>query len=158
MPFDPLTQFLGWFMQHTLPQLQAQAVYDYGPIRSLVLYRDAEFQVELFTIAPGSGFAEEHRHPDVDSYEVHVCGEIQLTLNGQDSVPTAIPTGEGRVQYITRVRETDWHGARPIPGGGAFLSVQRWLHGVTPTSVGLNWDGTPPSPEHAALLAQHAAD
>lgn len=158
MHFDILATFLGWVLEQPLSQLVPHGVYDYGPISSLVLYRNEMLQAELFLIAPGAGFAEEHRHPDVDSYEVHVWGDICLTVNGAESVPQAISRADGSLCYITHVGPTDWHGARPIPGGGAFLSVQRWLHGVVPTSVGLNWEGTPTSPGHAVLLAQQDQD
>ena len=158
MRFDVLSHFTDWVLKQPLMGMAPAAVYDYGPVRSLLLYRDPPFQVELFTIAPGSGFPEEHRHPHVDTFEVHVWGEIVLTVNGQVAEPVRIPQEHGGLLLLTRVRQTDWHGAHPIPGGGAFLSIQHWLDGVAPTSVGLDWEGTPPSPEHAGLLAHRRGE
>jgi hypothetical protein len=155
LPPDRLSEFLAWFLCHGLAAARPAGIYDYGPVRSLVLFRGGEFQVELFTVAPGYGFGAEHRHPDVDSYEVHVWGEIVLTINGQDSAPVQLDIG-GRPFLITRVTPDDWHGAHPMSAGGAFFSVQHWLNGVPPTSVGLNWVGAPPSAEHALRLQEIA--
>ena len=129
------------------------AVYDYGFIRSLVVYRKAPFQVELFLVAPGGGFPQEHRHPNVDSFEVHIFGDLPLTINGVRAIPTIVNPKGDRPIHISRVLETDWHGAAIMPNGGAFFSIQYWLNGVPPTSVGLNWEGSPVSSEHAILQA-----
>lgn len=148
-----LEDFLHWFLRQPMRGWHSSALYDYGPVRSLVVYRHGSYQVELFTIVANAGFPEEHRHPDVESYEVHMCGQIQLTLNGVLSCPTRLRLPHGRRQYVTHIRETDWHGAAPLPTGGAFVSVQRWLHDVPPTSVGLNWEGKPVSVQQQELLA-----
>lgn len=154
LPRDPLTQFLRWFLAQPLMGLAPAGIYDYGPVRSLVLILEPPFQVELFTVKPGFGFAKEHRHPNVDTYEVHVWGEIVLTRNGQLVEPITISGPHGGELYVTRIRETDWHGAKPMASGGAFLSVQEWLHGTKPASVGLDWEGAPPSREHAVHLVK----
>ena len=155
MIFDPLTAFLWWFVDQPLMACAPAAIYSYGPISSLVLYREGQFQVELFLVAPGAGFPSEHRHPRVDTYEVNVWGHIPLTVNGTRAQPIAVQRPDGHTLYITRVRETDWHGAEILPDGGAFLSVQYWLGMTTPTSVGLEWEGVPTSMFHANLLDIH---
>lgn len=60
--FDILVAFADWFLVQPMMSFTPVAVYDYGPIRSLAIYRDGPLQVELFLVAPGSGFPEEHRH------------------------------------------------------------------------------------------------
>ena len=155
MHFDTLECFAEWFLQQRLMAMMPVAIYDYGGIRSLVLYRDATFQAELFVIAPGAGFPEEHRHPHVDTFEVDIFGDIRLTINGKRRRPTAIIRQDHERPFcMNRVRETDWHGASIMSEGGAFLSIQHWRDGVAPTSVGLDWEGTPVSPEQRALQEQ----
>jgi len=154
---DALTHFLHWFLAQPVTSWAPTAVYDYGLVRSLVLYRDAPYQVELFTVRPGGEFPEEHRHPACDTYEVGLYGEIPLTVNGQPATYTLLPLADGQLIPVCRIRPEDWHGAAAIPEGGAFLSVQQWLHGVEPTSIGLNWEGAAVSPEHVERFTEHAA-
>lgn len=152
MHFATLECFAEWFLQQRFVAMTPVAIYDYGGIRSLVLYRDTIFQAELFVIAPGAGFPEEHRHPHVDAFEVDIFGDIRLTINGKRRRPTAIVRqGHERPFCMNRVRETDWHGASIMSKGGAFLSLQHWLNGIHPSSVGLDWEGTFVSKEHAML-------
>ena len=88
---------------------------------------------------------------------MHIWGDIKLTINSQPSTPVVIPQGDGKPNiYITRVRETDWHGANVMTDGGAFLSIQHWRNGVAPSSVGLDWEGTPVSSEQRALQEQES--
>lgn len=152
--FDPLVSFAQWFVLQKIDCLNPVAVYNFGQVVSLVLYRKAPFQAELFIVVPGGGFPEEHRHPNVDSFEVDMFGDIALTVNGKPGEPvfTNRSDGSDKPLSFTRVRPTDFHGANSIKNGGSFLSIQHWLNGVEPTSVGLNWEGTPVSEEHSNLL------
>ena len=156
--FDPLDAFANWFMQQPLGNFLSRAPKDgllnYGRVLSLVLYRKDEYQVELFLSAEKGGFPSEHRHPNVDSYEVHISGEVFLTVNGENAARREVvedvrPDGSSPIAgYLTRVRPGDFHGAHE-DSSGAFLSIQRWLNGVQPTSVGLDWIGPPTHEEHA---------
>lgn len=139
-------------------------VQDFGTdIGSVVLHRAGQFQTELF-VAPREWNTttsqrnyhfsdggpmikmQQHRHPNVDSYEVPLCGRIHFYKNG---VPLATPEKVAEVSKrgqsgvygsFTRILPTDWHGAAFGYGGGAFLSVQHWLNDVKPSSVGLDWE------------------
>lgn len=135
------------------------ATYNYGPVSSVVLHRDPPFQAELFILAPGLGFPRAHRHPDVDSVELVVSDYIPFFVNGRDvtrvdGLRECITTNYG-AKYS--VGAEDWHSVGDVPKGGAFMSFQMWLNGVMPTSVGLNWTGTPVSDEHRRLLRQPGA-
>jgi quercetin dioxygenase-like cupin family protein len=98
-----------------------------GNLSALVLYRTGAFQVQLFIVAPGT-VVPEHCHPDVDSFEVYLGGDIAFTLDGE-------PCNE----HVIRVTPQTWHGARVGERGGAFLSVQHWLNGRTPSTVADSW-------------------
>lgn len=154
--FRSLSAFAKWFMAQPLSALRppGAAVYHYetkaGAVHGIVLYRKAPFQVELFSGVPGrvQGLDfPEHRHPNVDSIEVFLCGEVAFSLNGIASPFTeglgelAADGASAKCGKRVRVRPTDWHSAVLGPESGAFLSIQHWLNGVEPTSVGLDWDG-----------------
>lgn len=145
-----LTGRVNW---RAVPRLNN--VTNFGNVISFVLYREGQYQVELFIIPNDISTFTEHRHPDVDVVEFGLCGEGMLLVNGKLShtedelkawLDGHIPT------YPVRVRPTDMHsgyGMSPY----AFLSIQHWLHGVVPSSVGLNWIGEPASVEQAQMLA-----
>ena len=150
--FTKLTQFSKWFLAQPFGVLRPpqNSVYFYetsgGIVISTVLCRMGQFQVELFA-GPGPGHFPEHRHPNVDSIEVHLTGETNFTIRGCPVVPPErlAQVGDDGASifcgFRSRVRPQDAHGATVGPAGGAFLSIQHWLNGVEPTSVGLDWEG-----------------
>lgn len=166
--FDSLEGYLRFILSISVSDfllVPYNAVNDFGTdMTSIVLHRTRDYQTELF-IAPREWkttkhsrnyhFADggrqesigQHRHPNVDSYEVPLCGQIDFYVNGKPiSTPERIraisPRGQSGVYgSYTRILPTDWHGAAFGSGGGAFMSVQHWLNGVPPSSVGLDWEG-----------------
>ena len=55
--------------------------------------------------------------------------------------------GEGNFRpQPVRVREGDWHHGY-VKSPTAFLSIQHWKNGVSPTTVAANWEGEPASVE-----------
>lgn len=151
MTYDVL-DFLRTFLNMPYYAMRPQGAYDYGAVRSSVLHREGQFQVELFTILPRAGFPHEHRHPHVDTVEVGVHGVILLTRNGRLATPRPYKHENNSIFWIIRIRSTDWHGAQASEVGGSFLSVQHWVDAVPPTSVGLDWEGELTSPEHAVTM------
>lgn len=138
-------------MDQKVGDLRPANLYNYGPVKSAIVHRDPPFQVEFFVVGAWTGLIDPHRHPDVDSIEVGVAGEpVNFNLNG-------------RIIYLrrgepVRVRPQDWHSVASVPGGASFYSVQKWLGGLQPTSVGLNWEGTIRSlagTEHFEALRRH---
>lgn len=139
---------------------RCNAIRNFGNIISLVLYREPPFQVELFIVPHDISTFTEHRHPDVDVVEFGLSGDAALYINGVPSCskedvqhwlhsdiatipihigPTDVHSGEGFTPY-------------------SFLSIQKWLHGVQPSSVGLNWIGEPSSSEQWAMLTAKQID
>lgn len=150
--FDDLTAFATWFLSQPFGALTPPArdcVFTFDVLRSYVLYRKGQYQVELFTVGENDELIlpGEHRHPDVDSFETHLSGKIYFTLNGvrvsTDEQSEAIDSGGSSFLCgkLLRILPTSYHGAYIAKGGGAFLSIQKWLKNVPPTSVGLNWEG-----------------
>ena len=130
---DVLEEFLQWWLQNRVicPPLDSSLTHikdTYG----VVLYRQGPFQVELFNVKPNSEIVP-HLHPNVDSFEVFLTGDIHFMCNGEWSYEQKL--GES----ITRVKPDSWHGGLFGERGGCFLSVQHWLNGVPPTFVGNDW-------------------
>ena len=130
---DVLEEFLHWWLQNRVicPPLDNSLTHikdTYG----VVLYRQGPFQVELFNVKPNSEIVP-HLHPNVDSFEVFLTGDIHFMCNGEWSYEQKL--GES----ITRVKPDSWHGGFFGERGGCFLSVQHWLNGVPPTFVGNDW-------------------
>jgi hypothetical protein len=151
IPFDQLSAFARWFLAQQFAALRPPmyGVYDFGDLRSLVLYRVPPFQAELLIVGPDPKVVTEHGHPDIDSYEMLISGEIQFSLQGKDICPPELvgktaPDGSAALfANLVRVKPNEPHGAVIGRHGGAFLSLQHWLNGVEPSSVGLNWSGQP---------------
>jgi hypothetical protein len=76
-----------------------------------------------------------------------ISGGADFTLRGQHVIDTArllLVSDTGALQVAgarVRIRPGVLHGANVGPKGAAFLSLQHWLEGVAPTSVGLDWEG-----------------
>ena len=143
-----ITGRLDW---RDVPRL---GLINFGNIISLVIYRSVPFQVELFIVPHAPSFFTEHRHPNVDVVEFPLAGVNRLYINGVQ-VHSDLDTAEWvqglQKSPLIQIKPTDLHsGDSHSPY--AFLSIQKWLNGVTPTSVGLDWDGEPASPEQRVML------
>ena len=130
--YDDLTAFKQWWEATRPfnppvedPVTKAEAIY------GVVLYRQAPYQVQLFIMPPNS-FIDDHIHPNVDSFEVFIGGDIAFRCNGETYDQNVLGA------YI-RVLPDSWHGGSFGKRGGCFLSIQKWLNGVPPTSVGHDW-------------------
>lgn len=138
--FEPLLQFARDFMDRSIATLSMGSIHEFGVINGIVLHRAGQFQVELFIVQSGTELPS-HGHPDIDSLEVHLGGDIDFLLEGRSVLRGAM---RNKMRgHIIRVLPNQDHGARIGSTGGSFLSIQRWLNGVPPTSVGLNWSGPP---------------
>ena len=107
---------------------------------SIVLFRQAPYQVELITFSPNT-LIPRHRHDHIDSVEVMVSGALDLWVDEMQCVyeRSARPqTGMNRdVLKFVPIPHDAYHHGQTV-GGGCFLSVQRW-RGMPPTHVGLEW-------------------
>lgn len=139
---DELTEFLQWYTQAappiSVPRGAAPVTFVEG-VTGTVLYRLGNFQVQLFTVTPGAVIPP-HHHPNVDSYEMSLWGVTFYLLENGERLqihPNIMRQGG---QVIRVLPETD-HGAEASRWGGCFLSIQQWLNGVKPSSVGNDWAG-----------------
>lgn len=159
MNWPSLRAYLHWIRRQPLLAMATphDAIRNLGGGVSVVLHRSGQYQTEMCIATQGWNFSEEHAHPNVDSFEVGLCGEIYLHLNGKRLVPdeTVLATkadGSSALAGVAvRVRPGVMHGGEVGPLGGAFLSVQRWITG-SPTSVLLDWQGSTLGELHEKML------
>lgn len=101
--------------------------YSHGKVSSLILYRKGNLQTQLFH-ADGELKVPKHTHPNVESMELALDGEFNLQSKGR---------GLRHGFFEVEAGIEHWgYGISPL-----FLSFQRWLNGVQPTSIVLDWEG-----------------
>jgi quercetin dioxygenase-like cupin family protein len=130
---DELEQFKEWWLDtRVINTPSLNSLVHIKDTHGVVLFRNGQYQVELFNVKPNSEIVP-HIHPNVDSYEIFVSGDIEFMCNGewfkQDVLGTSI-----------RVLPLSWHGGKFGEKGGCFLSIQKWLNNVEPKFVGDDWD------------------
>jgi hypothetical protein len=148
---------LSGFMEHYF-QVNPRAMIPLDHILTFVdglsgmtVYREGQFQVQLFLVAPLVEI-HDHRHPNVDSYEVALTG-MEFRHSGEIILPAWWALDPRSTGQCIRVKTQDLHGATAGPDGGSFLSVQHWLNGVRPTSVGDDWQGQTMGEKHDSEIA-----
>lgn len=155
---DVLENFAIWYMQDpkSLAVPAVSGVHFMDNLSAVTLVRKGNFQVELVLCAPNSEIPD-HIHPNVDSFEVYLGGNIMFRHQGKLLIPKEEAEGinwDGlslrRGTHI-RVKPEDYHGATIGKNGGAFLSIQHWLKG-NPTTVGHDWAGKTLGPIHEGTL------
>lgn len=130
--FDELEAFVSWWMNTRALNTPNEHPTNFnGMLSGVVLFRQGQYQVQLFNVQPNC-VIEPHIHPNVDSFEVFVGGDIDFMCD--DVWYTQTLLGD-RI----RVTPSSWHGGKFGPRGGCFLSIQKWQNGITPTSVGDDW-------------------
>ena len=155
---DPLDAFLNYVLSE-MPSIGEMpfdvAVRSIDGVTAVTWLRYRQFQVQMF-ICPPHHVIPEHTHPNVDSYEVYVGGQIRFSHSGRFIVPDDAldgPDANGlakRRGWVIRVRPDDLHGGVFGEKGGVFLSVQHWLNGVAPHCVSADYDGAVMGPDHLA--------
>ena len=153
---DDLTHFLQWYLDAGLRLYvpHDNFIHFVEGVTGVTIYRSEPYQVQLFTATPNT-IIPSHTHPNVDSYEVALSG-MEFYLDDKVVLPrwyanikgngTNLPDSHYKV---VRVLPESPHSAIAGDKGGAFMSVQRWLNGVEPTSVGNDWDGTTMGAHHS---------
>jgi hypothetical protein len=162
---DDLTRFLRWYMKNAGPLAFApllDAVHDVDGVRSVTMFRDPPFQVQMFVVPPNK-IIPEHTHPNVDSYEVYVAGQIRFSKQGrwcatEEEANTAVNGLCALRGTAIRVHPSDPHGGSFGPSGGVFLSVQKWLNGVEPTCVANDYTGVVMGADHLSKVTTGAPE
>lgn len=142
---DQLENFCNYFINgsNNLGQIPTNFAFQkyYGDVLGIVWYRDENFQIEIF-VSPPNWIIPEHIHPNVDSFEVYLGGQVLFSHSGY-WVTDQLARG-----YRIRVKPDDPHGGVFGPHGACFMSVQHWLNGTKPTSVASDYTGVVMSADH----------
>lgn len=122
-------------------------------VTSVLWYRKGQFQVQLFVVPPNHVIPA-HIHPNVDSFELYLGGEMQFSKGGEFMISLEESLGVGQFGEaamrgkMIRVRPNDWHGGTFGRAGGVFMSLQYWLNGVEPHCVTADYCGVTMGPDH----------
>lgn len=157
---NDIESFTDWFLVN-MPPIWAMpfgpCVWKVEDVTALLLYRQPPYQVQLFIVPPGYVIPE-HTHPNVDSMEVYVGGDIRFSHGGkfviqEEAFREAGPYGTWTKRGMRiRVKPNDLHGGLFGPHGGVFLSSQLWLNGVTPHCVSADYTGVVMGPHHLSVV------
>ena len=104
-------------------------------VTGYTINRYNQFQTQLFIASPNTEIPD-HIHPNVDSFEVAISGMTFRHSGEVIGTPETMQSGEA-----IYVAHNDWHGGVSSSTGGCFMSVQKWLNDVTPSSVERDWNG-----------------
>ena len=155
-----IERFLDWFLSDG-PRIGmvpfAGAIGTVEGVTKVTWFRKGPFQVQLF-IVPPNHIIPEHTHPNVDSFEVYLGGQINFSHCGKyvtDKWDAVVADKYGCSPYrgvVIRVRPEDLHGGTFGPEGGVFMSIQQWLNGVEPHCVSADYSGIVMGPDHASKV------
>ena len=143
---DELSNFLKYWLEKKpfQPPFDSNNVtFTENNVVATILYRDNNFQVQLVTVRPNIEIID-HIHPNVDSFEVYLSGEISFRRNKKRITGKKFWREHNKTcayfGYFIRVNANDWHGATTSDKGGSFLSVQHWKNGTNPSAVHWDWE------------------
>lgn len=143
--FNPdmnVREFALWWLRAKPFKQPPDNIVHTGPFAGVTLFREGPFQVQMFIGKPGAT-APAHRHPNIDSVEYGVGG------NGEQNFKSERNAHRGALFFV---EPNELHIAQAGSSGGAFISIQKWLNGVEPTSVEQDWIGDPLDEKHAAEI------
>jgi hypothetical protein len=158
--WNDVEEFLEWYVSNGSPirPPQNNAIFRTNNASALVLYREGQFQVELY-IGDANSVTPEHKHPGIESILVYLSGEGSTTVNEQqvaDPKPyfnKVNPDGTSILfKQRVRVDPKDSHGLTTYSKGFAFYSFEMWPDGVSPTSVASHWEGETTGEIHNEML------
>ena len=152
--WSTVEEFRDWYMSNGMPLRPPfkNPVFHTDNAMSLCMFRQGQFQVELYLTEPYST-SPKHTHPGVDSAFVYLAGNIQFNLEGRENPDVQQwqkPSPEGYHMLLGKtVSSPDGipHWLKIGPEGGAFLSFEHWKD-RDPVSVTVNWEGETVGSEH----------
>jgi hypothetical protein len=143
--WQTVEEFADWYKSNNYPIRPPfeDPIYVTDISYSYVLFREGQFQVELYLVRPNTS-SPEHSHPGVENIVLLWGGDIG------DSENTIFPAVLG-LQGPT-IRNGSTHALYAGNKGCAVLSIEKWADGMKPTSVSINWVGDPCGDIHHRLI------
>jgi len=156
--WQTVEEFRDWYCAAGMPIRPPflNPVFHTDNAMSLCLFREGQFQVELYITEPHST-SPKHTHPGVDSAFVYLTGNIQFNLEGRDNPDASqwqyAKDNGAHALFGKTVSSPDGipHWLLIGKEGGAFLSFEHWKD-KSPISVTTNWEGEPVGEVHAEIL------
>jgi hypothetical protein len=161
--WENVEKFAEWYEKAGYPirPPQENAIFRTNNASALVLYREGQFQVELY-IGDANSVTPEHSHPGVESIIVYLSGEGTTTVNcikEKDPAPffdKVNPDGTSILfKVASRIYPQDTHGLTTGNKGFAFYSIEKWDDSIKPTSVTVEWEGETTGDLHNETLLKH---
>jgi hypothetical protein len=148
--WDSIEEFAKWYEESGYPICPPQhnAIFRTNNASALVLFREGQFQVELY-IGDADSVTPEHSHPGVESIIVYLSGEGRTSINSitekyrePAEYDKVNPDGTSVLfKLAMRINPQDTHGLVTGSKGFAFYSIEKWDDSLTPTSVTIEWEG-----------------
>ena len=158
--WNNLEEFAEWYKQNGFPIRPPfeDPVYVTDISYSYVLFREGQYQAELYLVRPNTS-SPEHSHPGVENIIMVWGGNVHTIQNGElfdytDHYKEPSKNGTNKLFGMCSEKLTDEQKHALIAGdkGGAFLSLEKWPDGVKPNSVTINWAGDPVDPGHGQII------
>lgn len=145
---NTIEEFAEWYKQNNYPIRPPfeDCVYVTDNSYSYVLFRQGQFQAEIYLVRPNSS-SPEHSHPQVENIILLLGGDPAATYDGvMDSMPIFTqPRADGTSPIFgmmgPKITDKHTHALHTGNKGAAFLSLEKWPDNVRPTSVVVNWKG-----------------
>lgn len=158
--WETVEEFAQWYRDNGFPLRPPfeDPVYVTDISYSYVLFREGQFQVELYLIKPNSGSGE-HSHPGVENIIIPLGGDLWPSQAGWTPDMTDVlkhPSAEGTsLQFGSispKFTPEMTHALSVKERGGAVLSVEKWPDGVKPSSLSIVWEGEPVGEVHSTII------
>jgi hypothetical protein len=158
--WNTVDEFAEWYEDSGFPirPPQDNAIFRTNNASALVLYREEQFQAELY-IADANDITPEHSHPGIESVIMFLSGEGSTTVNGKEKVDprqyfNKINSDGTSILFKQKIRlnPIDSHGLICYSKGFAFLSIEKWPDGISPTSVAAHWQGETTGEIHDKII------
>lgn len=153
-----IEEFARWYKENEFPVRPPfeDCVYVTDNSYSYVLFRQGQFQAEIYLVKPDSG-SPDHSHPGVENIILLLGGDAYPSYDGvqtKSNTPVARLDGTSSVFGAMGPKITDAHTHALHTGakGAAFLSLEKWPTSVKPTSVIVNWKGAAIGEQHATHI------
>ena len=145
MRWNSVEEFAEWYKDNEYPIKPpvGEKIYVTDISYSFVLFREGQFQVELYLVKPNT-FSPEHSHPGVDNIVLVWGGDIGHTA-------ASILTPPFGVQGPT-INNGSMHELHAGNNGCAVLSIEKWHDGIKPSSVSIVWEGDTCGETHSNLI------
>ena len=158
--WNTLEEFAQWYKDNGFPVRPPfeDLVYVTDISYSYVLFREGQYQAELYLVSPNTS-SPEHSHPGVENIVMIWGGNVHTVQNGKlldysEHYKESAENGTNKLFGMCSKKLTDDQTHALIAGdkGGAFLSLEKWPEGVRPDSVTINWKGEPVDPAHGKII------